>query len=87
MRKKVLLIGGSGLVGQSIVLGHIPAGHSYEKTNLSPFSNPSRQCPAFPSIAVNSNCQSSVHHFCILITSNVNINNLLNNLDLLLRLV
>ena len=48
-----------------IVLGHIPSGHPYEKTNLSPFSKPSLQCPALPFITVNSNCQSSVHHFCI----------------------
>ena len=49
----------------AIVFGHIPAGHSYEKINLSPFSNPSLQCPAFPSVTVNSNPQSSVTHFCI----------------------
>ena len=48
-----------------IVLGHIPVGHSYWKTNLSPFSKPSLQCPAFPSVAVSSNSQSSVHHFLI----------------------
>ena len=40
------------------------------RTGHHEFSNPSRQCPAFPSIAVNSNCQSSVHHFCIRITTN-----------------
>ena len=48
-----------------IVLGHIPLGHSYWKTNLSPFSRPSLQCSAFPSVAVSSNSQSSVHHFLI----------------------
>ena len=48
-----------------IVLGHIPVGHSYWKTNLSPYSKPSLQCPAFPSVAVSSNSQSSVHHFLI----------------------
>ena len=48
-----------------ITLGHIPAGHSYVKTNLSPFSIPSLQFAALPSKAVNSNCQSSVTHFRI----------------------
>lgn len=56
---------------QICLVGFIYAEYSYEKTNLSPFSNPSRQCPAFPSIAVNSNCQSLAHHFCVSITSNV----------------
>ena len=52
-----------------ITLGHIPAGHSYAKVNVSPFSKPSRQLPALPSSATNSNAQSSITHFFIIIFS------------------
>ena len=48
-----------------ITLGHIPAGHSYEKMKVSPFSMPSLQSAAFPSIALNSNSQSSMTYFFI----------------------
>ncbi len=53
-------------VNKSIMtLGQIPLGQPYEKTNLSPFSMPSLQLLDFPSIAVNSNSQSSTIHCCI----------------------
>lgn len=54
------------VTSSGITLGQIPAGHSYEKTNLSPFSMPSLPFPAFPSIAASSNFQSSTTHFFII---------------------
>ena len=51
-----------------ITLGHIPDGHSYEKTKVSPVSIPNLQFAAFPSVTVNSNSQSSTTHFFIICT-------------------
>ncbi len=48
-----------------IVLGHIRLDIRIEKQIYLLFSKPSLQCPAFPSVAVSSNSQSSVHHFLI----------------------